>query len=186
MDKYKIIALFGKAGSGKDFLLDELIKKDIHYNFHRIIPYTTRPPREGEKGNYIFIKTPEELVKENPIEYTIFRDWWYGTPLKALNKNKINIGIFNIKAINQLINKDYLHRVECLPILINCSDTTRLLRQLSREENPNCSEICRRFLADQNDFTQELPFFYETVSNDLNDSVLDTINSIYDLAIKNF
>lgn len=186
MDKYKIVALFGKAGSGKDFLLDKIIQRDIDYNLHKIVSYTTRPQRWGEKGNYIFVKTPEELLKEDLIEFTIFRNWWYGTPLKALNKNKINIGIFSINAIDQLINKDYLNRIECLPILITCSDTTRLIRQLSREKNPDCSEICRRFLTDQNDFAQKLPFSYETFSNDLNDYALDTINNIYDLAIKNF
>jgi len=31
----------------------------------------------------------------------------------------------------------------------------RLLRQLNREENPDCNEIVRRFGADKKDFRQE-------------------------------
>ena len=31
-------------------------------------------------------------------------------------------------------------------------DKTRLLRCLNREENPDCEEICRRFMTDEQDF----------------------------------
>lgn len=42
----RIIAIMGEAGSGKDFLLEKLIKnKEL---FHKIIPCTTRPLRENE------------------------------------------------------------------------------------------------------------------------------------------
>ena len=43
---YKIIALIGKAGSGKDTILNKVL--DINPTFHKIINSTTREPREGE------------------------------------------------------------------------------------------------------------------------------------------
>ena len=47
--KYKVFALVGPSGCGKDTILNMLLKK---YNnskaFHRIVSYTTRPKREGE------------------------------------------------------------------------------------------------------------------------------------------
>lgn len=47
MNKVKLIALMGKAGSGKDTILKHL---SSHYpdKYHEIISCTTRPPREGE------------------------------------------------------------------------------------------------------------------------------------------
>jgi hypothetical protein len=39
------------------------------------------------------------------------------------------------------------------------------LRSLKREIYPNCTEICRRFLADQKDF-QGIDFEYEFFLND--------------------
>ena len=52
---YKIIALIGKAGSGKDTILNKVL--DIDPTFHKIINSTTRKPREGEvEGiNYYFL-----------------------------------------------------------------------------------------------------------------------------------
>ena len=45
MKKYKIIALFGKAGAGKDTIQQWIVSR---HNFHGIVSCTTRPPREGE------------------------------------------------------------------------------------------------------------------------------------------
>ena len=53
---YNIIALAGKAGSGKDTILKKVIAA-IPDRFHEIISCTTRPPREGEVDgkNYHFV-----------------------------------------------------------------------------------------------------------------------------------
>ena len=48
MNKVKVIALFGKAGSGKDTILRALVKVDPD-KFNEIVSCTTRPPREGEQ-----------------------------------------------------------------------------------------------------------------------------------------
>ena len=59
---YKIVALIGEAGSGKDTILRKLIDDTKHYYngklpLHEIISYTSRPPREKEVDgvNYHFI-----------------------------------------------------------------------------------------------------------------------------------
>lgn len=47
--KYKVIALVGKAGAGKDSLLNEVLTGSIgNYDLHEIVSYTTRDPRQGE------------------------------------------------------------------------------------------------------------------------------------------
>jgi guanylate kinase len=47
--KYTIIALMGKAGSGKDTILHALLKQPAFKNASPIVSCTTRPMRENEK-----------------------------------------------------------------------------------------------------------------------------------------
>ena len=50
MDKYKIIALCGPTGSGKDYILSRLFETIYgKMHLHKIITSTTRPPRVYEK-----------------------------------------------------------------------------------------------------------------------------------------
>jgi guanylate kinase len=184
MNTFKIVALFGEAGSGKDFLQKQIMRTDFgKENLSEIISCTTRPPREGELDgvHYHFIQTAAELINKDLIEYSIFRDWWYGTPIDSLDINKINIGVFNINGIDQLINHDHQHRIDCLPIRIKCIDKIRLIRQLNRESNPDCLEICRRFQTDTKDFLN-IPFSYKVIENNT-DEINPIINEIKDLII---
>ena len=52
--KIKVVALFGKAGSGKDTILKEVAATG---GLHEIVSCTTRPMREGEADgvNYHFL-----------------------------------------------------------------------------------------------------------------------------------
>lgn len=180
MDKYKIVALFGPAGSGKDYIQKKIMETDFgKKNLSKIISCTTRPPREGEIDgvHYYFKSKQSEFFSVPLIECTCFRGWWYGTSTDHLNKNKINIGVFNIKGIYQILgNKE----IDCLPIRIVCYNKLRLMRQLNRESNPDCDEICRRFQADQKDFSN-LDFSYKIIENNTNETlpaITDLFNNI--------
>ena len=63
MNKYIIIALVGKAGSGKDTILKG-VTKDAPF-IHEIISCTTREPRSGEQNgvNYYFL-SPEQFSEK--------------------------------------------------------------------------------------------------------------------------
>lgn len=163
MKKIKILALFGPSGSGKDTLARVLTQKE---DIHEIISCTTRPARDYEVDgiNYHFLSVTEftnKVLNGTMLEATSFRDWFYGTPLEALKEDKINVGVFNIQGIECLL-KD--QRLEVYPIFIACEDKIRLLRSLKRETNPDCEEICRRFLTDLKDF-ETIPFEYYTHYN---------------------
>lgn len=55
---YKIIALIGEAGTGKDSLMNAILA--LRPDFHEIVNCTTRPRREGEvHGVNYFYYTPE-------------------------------------------------------------------------------------------------------------------------------
>ena len=160
--KIKIIALFGKAGSGKDTIQKWLAQyhKD---KVHEIISCTTRPPRDYEKDgvDYNFLSVEEftkQVLNGEMLEATEFRGWFYGTQASALSADKLNIGVFNIAGIEALLEST---NIEVLPVLVYASDKTRLMRQLSREQSPDCEEICRRFQTDNQDFAkiEFEPFF---------------------------
>lgn len=189
--KYVILALFGKSGSGKDTIRNKLLEL-YPDTYQRLVAYTTRPPRIGEVDgqDYYFI-SPDEfgrlVLNYSMLEATCFQsaegNWFYGTNINSLSLDKINIGVFNPAAIEILLDDDRLH---VIPILIKASDKVKLLRQLNREQYPNCEEVCRRFLADQKDF-YDVSFDCYIAIND-NEYALETvpleINNYVDNLIK--
>ena len=153
--KYKIIALMGEAGSGKDTILQDVLAAAPN-KFHEIISCTTRPPREGEIDgkNYFFLTEEEFLNKvsdKQMLEYTNFNNWYYGTGLDSLSISKSNIGVFNPAG---LINLAKNENVELSVFKIDCGEAERLRRQLSREKYPNVEEIIRRYSTDKTDFLE--------------------------------
>lgn len=110
------------------------------------------------------------------LENTKFNNWYYGTLLKALNTDKINIGVFNPAGIRSLLHDS---RLEVLPIYVQAPDGTRLMRCLNREENPNCKEICRRYFADEEDF-ENLDFSYWIFENTEDSDFIEGIKSTAD------
>lgn len=151
MIKYKVIAILGKSGSGKDTLLKKLTSI---FNVNVIVPVTTRPPRAGEvDGKDYHFMTDEEvtpaILNGELLGSKNFNGWWYGFPQCSLSREKINIVVLNPSAYLDFANAD---DIELFTICCKIEDKERLLRALRREENPDCYEICRRFIADTNDF----------------------------------
>lgn len=162
-NKYKVLALFGKSGAGKDTIQKWLT---TNYNMNGIISCTTRPPRDYERDgiHYHFLSNEEfaqKVLNMSMLEATVFNDWCYGTPIESLKEDKINVGVFNIQGIECLLQDN---RLDILPIFIDCSDKKRLLRNIKREKVPNCLEICRRFITDEKDFSN-INFDYITFDN---------------------
>lgn len=151
-NKYKIIALIGKSGAGKDTLLQEMIK--ILPNLHEIVSYTSRPQRDYEiDGKSYFFLSEEEFINRihnnEMLEYTNFNNWYYGTGLKSVNPDKINIGVFNPSGVYALSQNPL---IDLKIYYVTASDRIRLIRQLNRELSPNIDEIYRRYKADYDDF----------------------------------
>lgn len=150
-NKYKIIAICGKAGAGKDTLLKHLTMK---YVVHEIISCTTRPMREGEKEgvNYYYLTKEQfvqKLMNDEMLEATEFNSWFYGTMKQGLDPEGWNVGVFNPEGIEALAENS---EIELYTIYLDVPGKIRLLRQLNREEDPNVDEIIRRYSADENDF----------------------------------
>ena len=162
----KIIYLMGKSASGKDTVYRELLKR--FPGFRRLIPCTTRPRREGERDGeeYRFV-TEEQLdafeksgkLVEKRVYETVAGPWIYATvdweETDAESESAV-IGIGTLESYLKL--RSYYGAERMLPVYIEVDDGTRLQRALDREKqqkNPNYAELCRRFLADQQDFSEE-------------------------------
>ena len=151
---YKVIALIGEAGAGKDSLMQAIL--ELRPDLHEIVSCTTRPKREGEvHGVNYYYYTPEkfgDMVLHNEmLECTVFNDWFYGTSYDSVRSDCVNIGVFNPAGVEAMEDRG---DVDLYVIWVTATKKTRLLRQLNREEDPDVDEIVRRYRADQLDFAE--------------------------------
>lgn len=150
MDKYKIMILCGESGTGKSFIKN-LAVKNYPNIFHDVVTATSRPPREGEEnGKDYWFLPEEEFTDEKMIEYCMFNNWYYGTPISSLSKDKMNLLVLNPHGIYRLFADSDKYDIQLIRFV--ASDKTRLLRQLNREEEPDVDEIVRRYSVDKIDF----------------------------------
>ena len=156
----------GKSASGKDSLYRQLFDAD-GLDMKPLVTYTTRPIREGEHegAEYHFtdiagMKALEEkgLIIESRVYHTVHGDWYYFTAddgsIDILRENYLMIS--TPEAFSKL--KAYYGAEHVHPIYIEVEDGLRLSRALERErmqKEPKYKEMCRRFLADCDDFSEE-------------------------------
>ena len=163
----KINVLMGKSSSGKDTIYSEL-RKMAELNLKSITMYTTRPMRAGEENGREYFFTDEKNVRnleENNriIELraynTVHGIWKYFTAddgqIDKDSDSKYLI-IATLEAYEKYV--EYYGNDMIVPIYIEIDDKTRIHRALTREDSqdePKYAEMCRRFLADEQDFSNE-------------------------------
>lgn len=162
----KIVCIMGKSSTGKDTIYKKLLENK-KLELKKIVPYTTRPIREGEQDGveYHFVNESEYEILEASgkiIEeraYNTFHGLWrYFTVDDANIQTDENsyIVIGTLEAYRAM--KSYFGENKLLPVMIELDDGVRLQRALDREkkqQNPKYEELCRRFLADSEDFSEE-------------------------------
>ena len=162
----KIVYLMGKSSSGKDTIFKELMKEGT-MDLRTIVPYTTRPIRAGEENGVEYFFTEETgfqalkeqgKVIEDRAYDTVYGIWRYFTvddgQIRLDRDNAILIG--TLEVYNQM--KRYFGEEQVVPLYIEVEDGLRLERALARErmqDVPNYAELCRRYLADRQDFSEE-------------------------------
>lgn len=163
---YKIACIMGKSGVGKDHIYQALLS-DEELGLKKVVMYTTRPMRSGEQEGVEYHFTDEETVhkfqKESRIiemrtYETVQGPWRYFTVDDGqvdLNEGRyLVIGTLEVYASYvKHYGKDVV-----MPIYIEVEDGLRLERALKREKkevHPKYKEMCRRFLADCEDFSRE-------------------------------
>lgn len=156
----------GKSSTGKDTIYKRIME-DPALNLKRMVPYTTRPIREGEQEGveYHFVgeKELEGLqasgrVVELRAYDTVYGIWKYFTVCEEdMDLQKDSYGVIGTLESWHAM-REYFGREKMVPVYIEVEDGLRLERALSRErsqEHPKYTELCRRFLADTEDFSEE-------------------------------
>lgn len=161
----KIYCMMGKSSSGKDTLYQKVLERLPQ--IHRVVPYTTRPIRAGEQDGveYHFVddKQLAELETDGKIVElraynTVHGIWKYFT----VDDGQIDLEQGDYLLIGTLETyekiREYYGAEHLVPIYIEVEDGERLARALERERRqavPKYKEMCRRFLADEEDFCEE-------------------------------
>lgn len=164
----KFFVFMGKSSSGKDTLFKELLKSSEELDIIPYVPYTTRPMRENEENgkDYFFVSDEEFnglILDGKMLEYraynTIHGIWKYGTVNDSQFETDKNIAIIlTLEGYNSLVSSNSVDTKSIVPIYIEVEDGERLTRALAREKQqkqPKYKELCRRFLADSEDFSEE-------------------------------
>lgn len=163
----KIYYLMGKSSSGKDTMFKKLIE-DKELALKTIVGYTTRPMREGETEGveYHFIDETalnkldaDGRIIELRAYNTVYGVWKYMTvddgQIDVADNDKYLL-IGTLESYEKV--RDYFGKNNLVPLYITVDDGVRLQRALDREktqDKPKYAEMCRRFLADEADFSAE-------------------------------
>jgi guanylate kinase len=162
----KIFCLMGKSATGKDSIYRALFARG-QLPVKKIIPYTTRPIREGEEdGNEYFFCTEDDVKRleaegkiiELRAYNTVYGVWKYFTACDgqiALSGNSYLL-IGTLETYRKL--REYFGDSHVVPVYIEVEDGERLMRAIGRERSqntPKYAEMCRRFLTDDADFSEE-------------------------------
>ena len=162
----KIFYIMGKSASGKDNIYKRLLA-DESLNLHELVLYTTRPQRQDEVDGREYFFVDDEKFRELQAQgkiiesrsyHTIYGIWTYFTADEGrieLEQNNY-IGIGTLESYEKML--EYFGEDVMRPIYVEVEDGERLMRALKREQKetkPKYDEMCRRFLADCEDFSEE-------------------------------
>lgn len=160
----KLFYLMGKSVSGKDTIYQKLLANE-QLSLRRLVIYTTRPIRDGEQEGreYHFVDEQEfqrlkasgKVIEDRGYQ-TVYGLWRYFTA-DTIDLNRYNyLGIGTLESYRQI--QEYYGKTRVCPIFVEVEDGERLKRAIAREETqavPKYEEMCRRFLADSRDFSEE-------------------------------
>ena len=187
----KIVCLMGKSSSGKDTIYKRLLtQKSVP--LETIVPYTTRPIRVGEQDGVEYHFTDEDgfqkllaqgAVVEARAYDTCYGVWRYFTVAdEGIDLSKHSYVLIGTpEAYIQL--RGFYGADKVLPVMIELDDGGRLQRALDREkaqDHPKYEELCRRYLADAQDFSEEKLACSKIDKTFYNDQLDSCINEITD------
>ena len=161
----KIFYIMGKSSSGKDTIYKKLSERMPE--LQRIVPYTTRPIRDGEQEGVEYHFVGEDRLREMQEAGRVIDGRAYNTKCGVWTYFTADDGQIDLEKKDYLVigtlesfqaMKKYFGEEKIVPIYIEVDDGVRLSRALEREQRekePRYEEMCRRFLADSADFSEE-------------------------------
>lgn len=161
----KIYYVMGKSASGKDTIYKQL--HDRMPELRTVRMYTTRPIRDGETNGVEYFFVDQAFLKTCSRNGTLIECRTYDTVHGPWSYFTVDDGQIDLQhgcylVMGTLESYEKLRRFygkeAMVPIYIRVDDGVRLKRALKREmqqDTPRYKEMCRRFLADEEDFKQE-------------------------------
>lgn len=160
----KIYCLLGKSSAGKDSLLNLM----VDMGFKRVVSHTSREKRsnEIEGRDYYFVTSQKMLQMIENDEFVETRSynviggevWYYG-----VSKNEINLGLGGnyacvVDGQGFKTLRNYYGKDNVIGIYLYVNNRERLLRALNRckVDDKAVDEIVRRYIKDDEDFTNEV------------------------------
>lgn len=161
----KIFYIMGKSSSGKDSIFKEIKKRMPELK--DIVLYTTRPIREGEQEGVEYHFVDETVLHKMEEKGCVIEQRAYHTKCGVWKYFTADDGQVDLERDNYLVigtlesyeaMKDYYGEKKVVSLYVEVEDGMRLSRALEREQKqaePKYAEMCRRFLADSEDFSEE-------------------------------
>lgn len=151
----KIICIMGKSASGKDTIAKALLRNS---EMLLLTKCTTRPMRkeESELNPYHFVT--EETVNDEMIGISFYErtdgGFYYGFMKQKLD-NQDYIAVVDPSQVPELCR--FYQGKEIILIIVETDEESRILHAINREEknDKNYEELCRRIVADANDFSED-------------------------------
>lgn len=187
----KIFCLMGKSSTGKDTIYKLLLTQNA-ISPQTIVPYTTRPIRAGEAEGIEYHFVSDEAMQEMESKGQIIELRAYDTVHGISKYATVNDGQIDLEKNDYLIIgtlESYIKIRTCygedavIPIYIEVDDGVRLQRALKRErpqEAPGYTEMCRRFIADAEDFAEEKIEAAGITGRFVNETLQKTVEEITD------
>lgn len=182
-----MIILIGKTCSGKDTILNKLVK---NYGYSKLITYTTRSKRKGEVQDktYHFISEEEFLSKidsEFFLEYRKYETadgiWYYGSAKedyeKADDKTVVILTPRGFSALKLWTSRNNI-KLDINPLYIYANIQT--IRDRLKKRGDKKEEAERRIKADNADFDGVLEMTDRIFYNNERDNVDDVVEAIHD------
>lgn len=161
----RIYCVTGKSASGKDSIFQAILQNPP-IALSTVITYTTRPIRDHETDGVEYFFTDTENFEKLKIQgkiiefrcyHTVHGDWYYFTVDDGqITDDRDYLIVTDLHQYESLVS--YFGPERIVPLYVEIDDGERLTRALEREKHqaePKYAEMCRRFLADNADFSEE-------------------------------
>ncbi len=173
-----LIILSGVAGSGKDTIKEELIKRNS--DIVTIKSYTTRQPRDNKDDldRYFFV-TQEEFVnlidQGNLYEYSMHHGNYYGTSKEELDKRveegKTVVKDIDVNGTRELINL-FKNQLKTVSIFLKVNKGELYKRLIDRGETHESATL----RLSRQEYEESMLTMYDYVVN--NNNLEKTVNII--------
>ena len=162
----RIYYLLGKSATGKDTLYKEILKR--RPKLRTVTMYTTRPIREGETDGVEYFFTGREELERQLASGKVIESRTYQTIAGPWTYYTVDDGQFDVADDESCLMIGTLESYEKMCAYFRSGkDGPGLYRGPGRDpaskgrqtrgnqKRPNYREVCRRYLADEKDFSEE-------------------------------